>query len=74
MKADHVVLDTKTGEFWCRHCDARYHPTLPASIDMFVAMTKEFSKSHRNCKPRPSCPPCNHNCNEGQNRPARAAS
>lgn len=48
---DHVVMDTRTNEFRCEHCGSTYKPTLPAPISMFVAMTKEFTKAHRNCKP-----------------------
>lgn len=49
---DHVVMDTRTQEFRCQNCGAMYLPSLPAPISMFVAMTKEFTKAHRNCKPK----------------------
>jgi rubredoxin len=51
MKADHVVMRTDTHQFECRHCGATYQPALPAPISMFIAMTKEFTKVHRFCKP-----------------------
>ncbi len=50
---DHVIMDTHTQEFRCEHCGATYLPKLPAPISMFVAMTKEFTKAHRHCKPKP---------------------
>lgn len=46
---DHVVIDTKTAEFWCRHCDARYKPAMPAPVDMFADMCDGFLKMHRAC-------------------------
>jgi hypothetical protein len=52
VRGDHVVLDTTTQAFRCGHCGATYLPKLPAPIAMFVAMAKEFTKTHRGCKPR----------------------
>lgn len=52
VKADHVVLDTTTQAFRCRNCGESYKPNLPTPITMFVAMAKEFTKTHRGCKPR----------------------
>lgn len=51
MRADHVVMNTGTQKFECRNCGATYKPTMPAPLSLFVAMTKEFSKAHKNCKP-----------------------
>ena len=50
MKADHVVMNTSTSAFECRHCGKTYAPTMPAPITLFASMTKEFSKIHKRCK------------------------
>ena len=47
---DHVVMDARTNEFRCERCGATYAPTMPAPINMFVAMTEEFIRAHRDCK------------------------
>lgn len=47
---DHVLLDTTTGAFRCDHCGQVYAPTLPAPIDMMVAMSDAFIKLHRSCE------------------------
>jgi rubredoxin len=50
MKADHVVMNTVTSAFECKHCGKTYQPTIPAPITVFASMAKEFSKIHKNCK------------------------
>jgi hypothetical protein len=52
MKADHVVLNSETGDFECRHCGQTYKPTLPAPMGMFAAMCREYAKAHQFCVPR----------------------
>lgn len=49
---DHVVISTQTGAFECLHCGASYKPTLPAPINMVVAMSNQFVKDHADCKPQ----------------------
>lgn len=51
MNADHVVVDMKTQEFTCTHCGQRYLPNLPSPINLYVAISQAFVKSHRRCKP-----------------------
>lgn len=51
MKHDHVVMEVRSNQFLCLHCGAAYAPAMPAPVDLFVAMTKEFLKAHKDCKP-----------------------
>jgi hypothetical protein len=39
------------GKLMCVRCGAEYGPELPAPMDVFLAIMKAFTKSHRNCKP-----------------------
>jgi hypothetical protein len=48
---DHVVMDARTNAFTCTHCGQSYQPTMPAPIDMFVAMSNQFVITHGDCKP-----------------------
>lgn len=48
---DHCRFDTRTQALVCTHCGQTYQPTLPAPIDMFVAMSEAFVKQHRRCRP-----------------------
>ncbi len=53
MSTDHVVFNTKTVTFVCKHCGAEHPATpLPASIPMVVALSQAFLKLHRAC-PKP---------------------
>ena len=36
----------------CVRCEQSYTPTLPVSVSMFAAMTKEFVRAHRHCARR----------------------
>lgn len=47
--ADHVVVNTATNAFECRHCGAHYTPALPCPIPLFVAMSRAFIREHRRC-------------------------
>lgn len=47
---DHIGLGPN-GRMQCGHCGDSYTPTYPIDIGMLVAMTKQFTKSHRSCKP-----------------------
>lgn len=49
-KPDPTVYDSKTQEFVCNGCNARYKPNLPMPVTMFCATGEEFLKLHRNCK------------------------
>lgn len=51
MKGDHVVVETGTQAFLCKHCGDRYAPAIPAPLAMYVAMMKVFAQHHRHCKP-----------------------
>lgn len=35
----------------CMHCGRGYTLTLPCSISMAVAVSRQFGKEHRRCKP-----------------------
>ena len=47
--ADHVIMDLVTQEFRCRHCGLTYKPTLPSSIGLFVAISRQFTAEHLRC-------------------------
>lgn len=47
--ADHVVVNTATNAFECRHCGARYTPALPCPIPLYIAMSRTFIREHRAC-------------------------
>lgn len=49
VTTDHVVMDGNV--FHCSHCGQRYQMTLPCPIDVFVAATKAYVATHRNCPP-----------------------
>jgi hypothetical protein len=36
--------------FLCLHCGGTYELALPISIDMMIAASKSFAKSHRRCR------------------------
>ncbi len=48
-KKDHTGL--RDGKMFCFHCGGEYDMNLPQPIDMVVAMTKVFTKQHKDCKP-----------------------
>lgn len=49
--SDHVVMDLVSQEFRCDHCGITYKPTLPSSIGLFVAISKQFTAEHLHCHP-----------------------
>ena len=55
-KNDHIrIANTDTGGYalLCLHCGKIYVPSLPISLDMFLAVSKQFNKEHKDC----ACPP-----------------
>ncbi len=50
MSTDHVVM--RGNDFVCLHCGQRYRPTLPAPINVMVAMSRAFGRAHRDCQPK----------------------
>lgn len=55
-KNDHIrIANTDNGGYalLCLHCGEIYVPSLPISIDMFLAVSKQFGKEHKDC----ACPP-----------------
>jgi hypothetical protein len=47
-KSDHIVMHDKGAK--CLHCGRYLEIPLPIEISVFVAMSKAFVKSHKNCK------------------------
>jgi len=46
-----IVL-ADTGELRCERCGRSYQPTMPASVNVYLAICKAFTSDHRRCKPR----------------------
>lgn len=56
---DHVrVANLPSGQYrlYCLHCGVHYTPSLPCSVDMFLAMSNQFQEEHRDCPPNPNAP------------------
>ena len=50
VEARWVVAKSEDGlSFECTRCEGTYEPTLPASITMVAAMSKQFLEDHANC-------------------------
>jgi len=51
-KVEHVFIEnTKSGDYrmFCTNCGRDYKPSLPVSMDMFLAQMKSFQKEHKDC-------------------------
>lgn len=49
---DHIVLSTVKPEMLCMHCGAKQGICYPVSLNIMLAMMKEWTKMHRPCKKR----------------------
>lgn len=57
-RAQHVVLDLKTGEWVCQHCEeVRKPPAEWVPMKVWLAKMRGFILLHRYCKPRSESPP-----------------
>lgn len=50
MSDKHVVMNSETSEFECKHCGAAERPTLPMPVDQMVNAMKAFVAKHKHCK------------------------
>lgn len=49
MNTNHVVF--RDNQMVCLHCGRSYTPNMPAPISMFAAMTNDFIRIHKSCRP-----------------------
>src|SRR4051812_34997309 len=52
----HVIVDSQTGNWQCRHCGETIRPFVAGyyvKMDTMTGFIYAFSKSHKNCKPKP---------------------
>jgi hypothetical protein len=48
-KTDHIIGMTGTKKMLCSHCGTTLDIPLPIEISVFIAMSKAFVKSHKDC-------------------------
>ena len=52
MSTDHIITDTKSGEFKCEFCGAEEQPPfMPAPINVIIDAMDVFIEQHKDCKP-----------------------
>lgn len=47
----HVTYNLELNCFECSYCEEQYWPSLPAPIDLLLAIMKAWKNLHRGCKP-----------------------
>lgn len=59
MKCDWIVIDTRTGDYWCQRCDVRQEaPTSMMSFGMMIGMMEGFKNEHKDCEQSSEVTPC----------------
>ena len=52
MSTDHIIIDTKSGEFKCELCGVEEQPPfMPAPINVIIDAMDVFIEQHKDCKP-----------------------
>jgi|GEM_PF-2881339 hypothetical protein len=49
MSKQDWVVTTPNLDFRCKRCGGHYQPNTPVPLELWLAMSKEFSKSHKHC-------------------------